>query len=371
MPVIDRVLSVLASPTPGIPLLIGGCSAGRTHALQALVTRLGADTTPVYLDVERIATTPEQCYRALLRHVRVNDDDAAGLPAPASLPSPRAAFDALLRMLTATRAASGRRFTFLLDEVLDFRTFESFPGLKSLMAETGAAIAGSENRFVLATRFRQRGTRLAAAWPRVSSVMVDDAAGPDDGRVAEALAGLDPLEQQQVLALTGGRLGYAVLVSEALRQARRQGIADPVGALTEQMLGGSPLERRLRLSYEVRLQRARGYGALRAILDVLADQQPLTLTQIAQRLHRTPGSTKDYLSWMLDVDLLGVERKRYTFTDPLLRLWVRLNNGPQAPGDAQVARETQRYALERLSTLPAARVSVTRPPSSGGIIEID
>lgn len=371
MPLIDRVLAVLASPTPGIPLLIGGCSAGRTHALHAVLARLDSDTTPVYLDVERLATTPEQCYRSLLRHVRV-PEDTPSLPAPASLSSPRAAFDAVLALLTTARAASGRRFTFLLDEVLDLRTFENFPGLKALMTETGAAIAASENRFVLATRFRQRGVRLASSWPRISAVMLDDATMADDGRVADALAGLDPLEQQQVLALTGGRLGYGVLVSDALRQARRHGVADAVGALTEQMLGGSALERRLRLSYEVRLQRARGYGALRAILDVLAEQQPLTLTQIAQRLHRTPGSTKDYLSWMLDVDLLTVDRKRYTVTDPLLRVWVRLNNGADAPSDAQVARETQRYACERLATLPASPVSTARlASSSGGIIEID
>ena len=370
MPVIDRVLSVLASPTRGIPLLIGGCSAGRTHVLHAVMARLGSDTTAVYLDVERLATTPEQCYRSLLRHVRVAEDGPA-LPAPASVASPRDAFAAALALLTSARAASGRRFTFLLDEILDLRTFESFPGLKSLMAETGAAIAGSDNTFVLATRFRQRGARLAASWPRVATVMLDDLA-PDDTRLAEALAVLDPLERQQVLSLTGGCLGYAVLVSDALRQARRMGLADPIGALTEQMLTGSALERRLRLSYEVRLQRARGYGALRAILDVLSEQQPLTLTQIAQRLQRTPGSTKDYLSWMLDVDLLTVERKKYTITDPLLRLWVRLNNGAQAPNDAQVARETQRYALERLSAMPDAPVPVARPASSpGGIIEID
>ncbi|BCS33769.1 hypothetical protein TBR22_A29960 [Luteitalea sp. TBR-22] len=369
MPLIDRVLSVLASPTPGIPLLIGGCSAGRTHALHGVLARLDGDTTPVYLDVERLATTPEQCYRSLLRHVRVAEDGPA-LPAPASLATPRDAYAAILVLLTRARAASGRPFTFLLDEVLDLRTFESFPGLKTLMAETGSALGASENRFVLATRFRHRGTKLAGAWPRVTPVLLDDAA--DDERDGEALAGLDPLERQQVRALTGGRVGYAVLVGAALREARRHGLADPVGALTEQMLCGSALERRLRLSYEVRLQRARGYGALRAILDVLSEQQPLTLTQIAQRLNRTPGSTKDYLSWMLDVDLLTVERKRYTVTDPLLRLWVRLNNGPGAPSDALVARETQRFALERLATLPDVAVAVARPASSpGGIIEID
>ena len=75
---------------------------------------------------------------------------------------------------------------------------------------------------------------------------------------------------------------------------------------------------------------------------------------------------------MLDVDLLTVERKRYTVTDPLLRWWVRLNNGAQAPGDALVARETQRYATDRLSALPDSPVAVARPASSsGGIIEID
>lgn len=373
MTILDRMLSVLGAPAPGIPLLIGGCSAGRTHALHAVIRRLPADTVPVYLDVERLATTPEQCYRALLRHVRLADDTNE-FPAPASLSSPRDAFAAALALLTTARAPSGRRFTFLLDEVLDLRTFESFPGLKGLMADAARAILPSPNAFVVATRFRQRSGRLLTTWPRLTPIDVGDAGVAGDERAADALSGLDRLEQQQVLALTGGRLGYAVLVCDALRQARRHGVADAVGALTEQMFTGGALERRLRLSYEVRLQRARGYGALRAILDILAEQEPLNLTQVAQRLRRTPGSTKDYLSWLLDVDLLTVERKRYTVTDPLLRLWIRLNNGPAAPDDAIIARETQRFALDRLSSLrapPATSAGRTPSSSPGGIIEID
>jgi len=374
MAIVDRVLSVLGASTPGIPLLVGGCSAGRTHALQAVSARLPADTVPVYLDIERLATTPEQCYRALVRHVRVADDSGS-LPAPASLTSPRAAFAAMLALLTSASAPAGRCFTFLLDEVLDLRTFESFPGLKGLMADTAQALVLAPNRFVLATRFRQRSATLLATWPRVSLVDVNDASDVDDGRSVEALAGLDTHEQQQVLALTGGRLGYAVLVTDAWRGARRQGLTDAISVLAEQMSTGSALERRLRLSYGVRLQRARGYGALRAILDVLAEQQPLNLTQIAQRMTRTPGSTKDYLSWMLDVDLLTVDRKRYTVTDPLLRLWIRLNNGPQAPSEAVIAREAQRYALDRLGSLPdiaaVAAPRLSSSSSSGGIIEID
>jgi hypothetical protein len=374
MPLVDRVLTVLQSPPPAIPLLVGGCASGRTTLLRHMATRLDASTTPVYLDLERIATTPEQCYRALLRYAR--PDDAAGtLPAPASLASPRDAFLALRRVLTSSTSASGRPFTFLLDEVLEFRTFESFPGLKHVMRELGESLAESSNRVVLASRFPHRAARLLT-WPGLVTIPMGRIEPRGATWAPGALDGLDAYEVRQVLALADGRLGYAVLMAHALRAARRTGLADAVGALTEQMLPGAPLEQRLRLSYEVRLQRARGYGALRAILDALADEQPMNLTQIAQRMHRTPGSTKDYLSWLLDVDLLQVERKRYTMADPLLRLWIRLNNGAEPPADAFVAREVQRYATERLASLDtpdeAGPVTVAAVrPSSGGIIEID
>lgn len=384
MPPLDRVLSVLQAPAPGIPLFVGGCASGRTTLLQHLAGRLGDDTTSVYLDLERLATTPEQCYRAMLRYARP-DVEAASLPAPANLQSPREALVAMLRILSEAVSMSQRPYTFLLDEVLELRTFESFPGLKHVMNEVGQGIARSRNRFVLASRFPLRASRVLT-WPGVIVMPVERMGQDGFSWSPGVLDGLDAVERGQVLALTDGRLGYAVLVADALRAARRTGIADAVGALSEQMMPGASLEQRLRLSYEVRLQRARGYGALRAILDALAELQPMNLTQVAQRMRRTPGSTKDYLSWLLDVDLLQVERKRYTMTDPLLRLWIRLNNGAAPPTDEVVAREVQRYATERFATLPqegpapelatadapaAASHAAPARPSSGDIIEID
>jgi hypothetical protein len=128
----------------------------------------------------------------------------------------------------------------------------------------------------------------------------------------------------------------------------------------------------------LRLHRARGYGALKAILDILAHEEPLTLTEISQRLRRTPGSTKDYLSWLEDVDLVTSRQKRYSFTDPVLRLWVRLHCRPTAPGDEEVAREVQRYAGVRVpkqEPAPAlAYAGIDATPEerkSWGIIEID
>src|SRR5438477_69431 len=106
---------------------------------------------------------------------------------------------------------------------------------------------------------------------------------------------------------------------------------DPLGALAALLAPGGRLARQCGFCYELRLHRARGYGALKAILEILAEEEGLTLTEISHRLQRTPGSTKDYLSWLEDVDLLTARQKRYSFTDPLLRVWVRLHLRVSAP----------------------------------------
>jgi DNA-binding IclR family transcriptional regulator len=99
----------------------------------------------------------------------------------------------------------------------------------------------------------------------------------------------------------------------------------------------------------MRLHRARGYGALKAVLGILAEEEPLTLTEIAGRVQRTPGSTRDYLGWLEDVDLVCSQRKRYAFADPLLRVWVRLNSRCAAADTDRTLDEIQRYAVPRLS----------------------
>src|SRR4029077_6599162 len=149
-------------------------------------------------------------------------------------------------------------------------------------------------------------------------------------------AGADALARA-VHALSDGRVGYANAIGEALsRLVEAQGGGDPVSALTSLLSPGGRLAETCAACYELRLHRARGYGALKAILDILALEEPLTLTEVAQRLKRTPGSTKDYLSWLEDVDLIVSQRKRYSFNDPLLRMWVRLYCKPSPPSEEEV-----------------------------------
>jgi hypothetical protein len=163
-----------------------------------------------------------------------------------------------------------------------------------------------------------------------------------DEALADALA-------RSVHTLSDGRAGYAHAISETLsNMVDTQGVGDPISALTSLLSPDGRLAETCAACYELRLHRARGYGALKAILEILAEQEPLTLTEVAHRLRRTPGSTKDYLSWLEDVDLIASQRKRYSFSDPLLRVWVRLYCRPSCPSEEEVAREVQSYAMSRL-----------------------
>lgn len=381
-PLDARLADALAATPPRIPVVPGWCGSGRTDALLRLQSRLGADRCQ-YVDVERVATTPERFFEALVAPTPFRMPGHSELGAKVT--SPRAGFDAVLVFLAGAQTADGLPATFLLDEAFELRTFESFPGLRDTIPELLAAVADSPNRFVLTTRFATRARRLVRSAP--GRLVILEGLGVSPAVITGLLASEGLAEHETdglsttavVHALTQGHAGYVREMLTALSQMARDGIVDPVGAFASLLSRRGRLSASCRFCYELRLHRARGYGALKAILDVLAQEQPLTLTAIAKRLGRTPGSTKDYLSWLEDVDLVQVHNKRYSFGDPVLRLWVKLNGRSTAPTEDEIAREVQRYAAEMLTsatpTVAAAEdepaAVVGEPRRNWGIIEID
>jgi hypothetical protein len=157
----------------------------------------------------------------------------------------------------------------------------------------------------------------------------------------------------------------------ALHRSGEPGSGDPITALASLLAADGRLSRQCSFCYELRLHRARGYGALKAILEILAEEEGLSLTAISHRLKRTPGSTKDYLSWLEDVDLVTARQKRYSFTDPLLRVWVRLHCRPSPPTEDDRAREVHQYALPRLPQPSEPAFAMATSGGGSGIIEID
>jgi hypothetical protein len=373
-PVVER--RVLASlDASRIPVVLGGCGAGRTSLLLRVERLTGFDRSQ-YLDLAGTATTPERCLAAIKAASRVRPSQDGSI-APSS---PRAAFDALMSFFDGA-SGPGAPATFLLDEALDLRTFESFPGLRHVQREVLARLSASPSRFVLASRFTARAHRLLRDAPARFEVMH---LPPLDVAEVTTLARLFDGGRRdwaaphaaKIAALTGGRAGYAHILLDAMTSMGT--VLDPVAALATLFAPDGRLTARCRESYEFRLHRARGYGALKAILGILAEAEPINLTEIALNLRRTPGSTKDYLSWLEDVDLVTAQGKRYAYEDPLLRVYVRLYGRPSPPSDSDIVREVQAFAESRLSRIgerqaPAVLVGADRAADDRGtgIIEID
>lgn len=348
-PTIDqRITATLTQDAGRIPVVLGLCGAGRTSLLRRLERDFGSAGSQ-YVNVERAATTPERFLNALT----AGSPFLEARPTPQSI-SPRQAFDAVLAFFAGAHRADHGPVTFLLDEVLEFRTFESFPGLRRALPELLAVIASSPNRFVLASRYVTRTERaLAAASPQFVPVAMPPLPESELARmVAGALGASRPNgnpgatdEEFSILvrlvgALSDGRPAYARTIVEAMAG---NGVADPVAALAALLEPGTTLWSLCAFDYELRLHRARGYGALKAILEILSEEEPLTLTQVSHRLGRTPGSTKDYLSWLEDVDLVSVRQKRYRFRDRLIRTWVRLHCHATPPTAEEIGREVRQY----------------------------
>jgi hypothetical protein len=386
-----RVTAALDASPSRIPVLVGGCGSGRTTLLHQLRERIGR-TSAQYIDVERTATTPERFSRAVsaVSPFPVTDSSAPGVVGA------RPAFDATLAFFGRARTSASEPATFLLDEFLELRTFESFPGLRRVQHDFVDGIAASGNRFVLTSRYVARALRLlrdrsarfeVINMPALTLEDTQDILGPTP---APGNAGGDDAEYlaRTVQNLADGRPSYVRALADELIAMREHGgpggpggvgSSDSISALVALLAPDGRLARECGFSYELRLHRARGYGALKAILEILGEEEGLTLTEISQRLQRTPGSTKDYLSWLEDVDLVTSRSKRYSFTDPLLRVWVRLHCRATAPSEDDLAREVHRYALPRLP--PQIEVPKPQPHAEPafamaggpptGIIEID
>jgi hypothetical protein len=373
-----RVMAALDATPSRIPVILGGCGTGRTILLHQLRDRIGR-TSAQYLDVERTATTPERFLRAA----------AAASPFPSNGPvaaGARGAFDATVAFFARAHTGGGEPATFLIDEFLELRTFESFPGLRRALHELLDGLASSDNRFVLTSRYAARALRAIGDRTARFEVVHMPPLSPEDTGDMLARSGAhrptDPHDAEHVVrtvqALADGRAASVHAIVDELAAMQGHGGGDAVSALTALMAPGGRLSHLCHLSYELRLHRARGYGALKAILDILAEEEGLTLTEISHRLQRTPGSTKDYLSWLEDVDLVAARQKRYSFVDPLLRTWVRLHCRPSLPTEEDVVREIHRYAMPRvpqaepvLAMAAAGSGPVEEEKKGWGIIEID
>ena len=242
-----RVTAALDASPSRIPVLLGGCGFGRSTLLQQLRERLGRRAAQC-IDVDRTATTPERFLRAITAASPFSATEPAA-------PGTRAAFDATLAFFNRARGAGHEPATFLLDEFLELRTFESFPGLRRVLHDLVDGLAASSNHFVLSSRYTARTLRLlrdrsarfeVIHMPSFTAEDTIDVLGPP-----AAFGGGDAHDAEHtartVQALADGRPAYVRILADELSAMRDRGLpggGDAVSALAALLADRSAWELR-------------------------------------------------------------------------------------------------------------------------------
>jgi hypothetical protein len=353
--------------------LFGLRRIGKTTLLKEFAYRLlvedwaeQADILPVYIDFEEICSSPETFALRYIGHIAywfqtrgeamptpflslntllLNGPDElkenlAALANEMNKAKPdrglllHLAFDFAEELAQKT----GLRFLMMLDEFQTIHTLANFPGAKDVVAvfrahlerqnACGYVVAGSA--ISVMERLLAHTSPLFAQFERFTLAPMDK----DDTRVlVTKLLPTEGIEDMpaviaEVQRLTGGHPFYIETLCGRLRRwhfLRDMSLTPDVvkEAFVWEVL--SP-EGRIydfcRYLYDVSIQRARGHGALVAILQLLAEEEGLTISEVARRQKVTPATARDYLRWLQEVDLIVERDGKHHYRDPVLRLWV-------------------------------------------------
>jgi hypothetical protein len=234
-------------------------------------------------------------------------------------------------------AAAARRCRLIMvfDEFQEIRTLANYPNSRNVIALFRAELQSqSDVQYVLAgsavsvltALLSDPQSPLFAQFTRLPlGPFTRDKTAQLAGKVAPDL---EPDLLPLIHSLTGGHPFYVTAVCRRLvtliEVMDRPMTADSVKqAMVIETL--APLGRIYdfcRYVYDLSLQKATGYGSLKAVLQMLSTEEGLTASQVARRLRVTAATASDYLRWLREVDLIVERDKRYYFRDPVLRFWV-------------------------------------------------
>jgi AAA+ ATPase superfamily predicted ATPase len=233
---------------------------------------------------------------------------------------------------------AGLRFLVMLDEFQTIHALANFPDTKDIVAvfrahlerhtSCGYVVAGSA--ISVMERMLAHTSPLFALFERLTLAPLDKRDTQE--LVAKLLSAADvedmPAVSAEIQRLTGGHPFYVEALCVRLRrwrflQDRPLTPATAKEAFVWEVL--SP-EGRIydfcRYLYDISIQRARGYGALIAILQLLAGEEGLTIAEVARRQKVTAATARDYLRWLKEVDLIIEREGGHYYCDPVLRFWV-------------------------------------------------
>jgi hypothetical protein len=370
----ERELAVLEqatiSLTEGRPrhlALFGLRRIGKTLLLLEHVTRLleqapAGAVRPVYVDMEELVTSPELFSRryvglvafwaltggqgdreSFLTPAGLLGGPAAGLRCVAqtlatlesAVGDPALQVSAALDFPEKLAAELGCHLLLLLDEFTELAVLGNYPAVRRPVQLFRAALQ----------RQGRLGYIVAASAISAMQHLVQDgqsplflqfeslevARFPADATLAlvERVLGATPpvAASRRVHELTGGHPFYIYAVASRLDDfVIGTGELTQVDAerafLLETLARDGRIYNYCRYLYDISLSRARGYGILKAILQTLAEEEGLTLSEVARRIRKGAPGTRSYLRALQEVDLLIEAGGEYYYRDPVLRYWV-------------------------------------------------
>jgi predicted AAA+ superfamily ATPase len=332
--------------------LVGPRGSGKTVILQHLSSLLERDRPVSLIQMEPIAASPEILCNKFLDIARDIMPDAGTAPG---------SYNRLLSSLLTVEDGS----VLLLDEITELRTLSYFRDVDRPLESFLEVLANPRAPKCVATsRFptlllSHLDNLPKALKPRVAIIPVPPMSADELARAG--------LRDTDILASITG--GLPVHIAPLLKHI--DGGASPSEALYEEIQRGGRIEAECRGTLSELLHRARGYGACKSVLSILADEENLNLTEVARRMHRTAGSARDYLRWLEEVELIRARDRRFSFVDPLLRLWLRLYGTGRLPSARDSRNEIDSYVHSRVDSGKQPEEPVPSQSSTEAMIEID
>ncbi len=407
------------APFPHLALF-GTRRIGKSLLLKEFVARTlqrAEPVTPVYLDLEGLCSSAEGfaaayigaiCYWYFTRGEESPWDylDLAALPglvAGKSQVAQRAVRQLLqehqalrpdrqhlLRLAFAfpqdLAQETGRKVIMVMDEFQELRYLQNLPDTHNLLAifRSFTQIQGSVAYFLAGSAvsvmhqliadpasplFVQFAQIPLAGFQRDATALLLQKILPDLPNQPQGDAVVD-----EVHFLTQGHPHYTTILGERLRMQPAERPLDREvvrrAFVTETLSSTGRIYEFCRYIYDLSLQKARGYTALKSVLDILATEDGLSTAEIARKMRVSHAAASEYLRWLTEVDLLvsvtegggQKPRKHYFYRDPVLRYWVAMvTRGIEVPPSAPpVDLSALLQHLDRLYKQTATQLGIAK-----------